>query len=250
MLLDYKLSKTPLTVERTGRLERKLSMNYFKTAGGALILIGVIGLELLFAAGIWFMIAVGMTPALGDAWSLVLASIAAPVIAILAIVLFVYGPRLKHIILEWEAENGRKYDERYQVYYNKPSYTLIVDVMKWIVFAADTAGILYRVSLESVSPVGKLLLIAVFELLAISPFFVGMLVHIVAHRPIAAIKRDAQYIREATEAQNEIDDALETRKRKRIPATARHGASPKSAALPELQASQQSQSQQSPNGKR
>ncbi len=232
-------------------------MNYFKTVGGALILIGVIGLELLFAAGIWYMIAIGMTPALGDVWSIVLACIAAPVIGILAIVLFVYGPRLKQIILEWEAENGEIWDEDAQVYHNKTSYTRIVDVMKWIVFLADTAGILYRVSLESVSLGSKLLLIAVFELLAVSPFFVGTLVHIVAHRPIAAIRRDAQYIRDVTEAQNEIDDALATRKRKRIPATARHGgnapaaqiAPPKSETLPEYQASQQGQSQ-SPNGSR
>src|SRR5579885_2482623 len=176
-------------------------MNYFKTVGGALILIGVIGLELLFAAGIWYMIAIGMTPALGDVWSIVLACIAAPVIGILAIVLFVYGPRLKQIILEWEAENGEIWDEDAQVYHNKTSYTRIVDVMKWIVFLADTAGILYRVSLESVSLGGKLLLIAVFELLAVSPFFVGTLVHIVAHRPIAAIRRDAQYIRDVPQAQ-------------------------------------------------
>src|SRR5438105_4683424 len=56
-------------------------MNYFRTIGGKLIFAGVIALETVFAAGIWFMISVGLFPALGD-WSSGLAFIVAPVEAV------------------------------------------------------------------------------------------------------------------------------------------------------------------------
>lgn len=196
-------------------------MNYFKTVGGALILAAVIGLETLFSAGIWYMIALGMTPALGPLIAGVLGVIVAPVIGIMALVLFVYSHRLKQLITEWEAENGNEYNEDAQVYYNKRSYTGIVTCMKWVVLLADTGGIIFRVMQEQGIPIfGQVLLGIVFELLAISPWFVGVLVHIVSHRPAYAIRRDVEYVREVTEAQNEMRDLQESQKRKRTPSTA------------------------------
>lgn len=230
-------------------------MNYFKTVGGILILIAVIGLETLFAAGVWYMISVGMEPALGNPWSGLLAGIVAPMIGVMALVMFVYGDRLKQLILEWEAENGALYDEESQVYYNDRSYTGIVTAMRWIVLIADTGGIVYRILLvEQASLFGKALLLVVFEALAISPWLVGTLVHIVAHRPAAAIRRDVAYTREVIAAQNEQADLLASQKRHKEPKTARVAGksqsalqSPKPAALPPYQASQQSE--QAMNGK-
>ncbi len=226
-------------------------MNYFKTVGGVLILLATIGLESLFAAGIWYMIAVGMYPALGSPFAYILAFIVAPIIGIMAIVMFVYGHRLKQIVLEWEAQNGKLWDEEHQVYHNKHSYTWFVDAMKWIVLFADTCAICYRILQEPVPWYGQALLAIVFEVLAISPWFVGTLVHIVATRPAYAIKRDVAYIREISEAQDELKDLQAERKaahkERKAPATARvttqHQAvlpSPKTSALPEYQASKES----------
>lgn len=232
-------------------------MNYFKTVGGALILVAVIGLETLFSAGIWYMLSVGMYPALGSPVSGILAFIVAPIIGMMALVMFVYGHRLKGVVLEWEAANGSEYDEEHEVYYNKHSYTAIVDAMRWIVLIADTAGILYRILQEQrISIVGQILLFIVFEALAVSPWLVGTLVHIVAHRPAAAIRRDVQYTREVIAAQSEMRELIDGQKRRKEPKTARVAGkqapalqSPKETALPTYQASQQSE-QSSVNGKR
>lgn len=196
-------------------------MNYFKTLGGVLILIAVIGLELLFSTGIWYMISVGFVPALGDLGAMILGLLVAPTIGIMALVLFVYSHRLKQLILEWEAENGEAYNEEHEVYYNEHSHTRIVTVMKWIVLIMDSAGIFFRVLQEPIPWYGKALLILVFELLAISPWYIGTLVHIVSHRPAYAIKNDVKYMRNVVEAQKERRDLLDSLKRPdKRPATA------------------------------
>ena len=227
-------------------------MNYVKTIGGALVLIAVIGLEILFSAGIWYMVAVGMAPALGwlSGW---LAGIVAPLIGLMALLMFVWGHRLKDIILEWEAVHGKQYDEDHEVYFNTLSYTGIVTGMKWLVLIADTAGILFRVSQESLPWHGYILLFIVFEALAISPWLVGTLVHIVSHRPVEAIRKDVSYARDVVDAQQAMKDIQESTRRKRIPPTARAGRemaahttnapaleSPKESALPKYQADMQS----------
>lgn len=189
-----------------------MKTGYFKTIGGGLILMAVIGLELLFSAGVWYMIRTGMVPALGDIGAILLASIVAPVIGIMALVLFVYSHRLNQLILEWEAENGAEYDETHQVYYNKNSLTWMVTLMKWVVLVMDTSGIAFRV-LQTQSPwYGQALLFIVFEMLAISPWYIGTLVHIVANRPAYAIRRDVAYMREVIGAQNEMDALNASRK--------------------------------------
>jgi hypothetical protein len=197
-------------------------MNYFKTAGGVLILIAVIGLETLFSAGIWYVISVGMTPALGPVGAPILAALVAPTIGIMALVLFVYSHRLKQMILEWEAENGDTFDEDHQVYFNKHSHTRIVLWMKWVVFLADSAGIFFRVLQEHIPWYGQGLLIFVFEMLAIAPWYIGTLVHIVSHRPAYAIRRDVAYMRDVVGAQNEMDALNASRRQPKAnrPATA------------------------------
>lgn len=216
-------------------------MNYFRSFGGILILLGVIALETLFGAGIWFMISVGLSPALGAIYANWLALIVAPVIAIMAIVMFCYGHELKRIILEYEAVHGKEWNEDAQVYFEPHSATWIVNTMKSVVVIADTAGIIYRILLEnSVSPLGKILLFIVFEALAISPWLVGTLVHIVAHRPIHAIRADFAYERQVIEANNEMDDVRKAQKarRKTIPPTARHApqiAAPQGESSPLVQ---------------
>lgn len=223
-------------------------MNYFKTVGGILILIATIGLETLFGAGIWYMIDVGMQPALGPVWSGLLALIVAPIIGIMAVVMFVYGHRLKQIVLEWEAQNGKIWSEEHQVYSNKRSLTWMVDAIKYIVIAADTGGIIYRVIQEHISIFGMVLIALVFEVLAISPWFVGTLVHIVATRPAYAIRREVGYIREVAAAQDELDAIHQRNKKQKTPATARIAGNnqpqldgPKDAALPIYQAGQESE---------
>lgn len=212
-------------------------MNYFKTLGGALILIAVIGLEILFSAGIWYMISVGMVPALGDLGASLLALVVAPVIGIMALILFVYSHRLKQLILEWEAENGDTYDEQHKVYYNKSSHTKIITIMKWIVLIADTGGIIFRVLQTNVPLFGQILLFIVFEMLAIAPWFIGTLVHIVSHRPAYAIRRDVAYMRDVVAAQNEMDDLKASRSgiRWRPPTAPRQEIAPaqRQQALPE-----------------
>src|SRR5205085_3198030 len=120
------------------------------------------------------------------------------------------------------------WNEEHQVYYNKWSYVNDVEVMKYIVLFADTCAILYRVLLEPVPWYGKALIAAIFEVLAVSPWFVGRLVHIVATRPAFAIRRDVAYIREVTSAQDELDDLQAERtaahKERKAPATARAAA--------------------------
>lgn len=213
-------------------------MNYFRTVGGTLILIAVIALEALFAAGIWYMIGIGLEPALGPGWSYVLATIVAPVVGTMAIVLFVYGHQLKSYILDFEAVNGTKYNKEFKVYFNSPSYTLIVDSMKIFVLAMDTAGIVYRLLLEPISLPGKILLFVVLELLALSPWLIGTLVYIVANRPAAAIRRDIDYIRDVNNAYNELKSFEEGKKKLKAPPTARHLtlAPTQSASLPPAQA--------------
>lgn len=196
-------------------------MNYFKTAGGVLTLIAVIGLEALFSTGIWYMISVGFVPALGTVGAQILGGLVAPTVGIMALVLFVYSHRLKQLILEWEAENGDSYNEDHQVYYNERSHTRIVSWMKWIVLLMDSAGIFFRVMQENIPWYGQALLIVVFELLAISPWYIGTLVHIVSHRPAYAIRRDVDYMRNVVAAQNERRDLLDSLKRPdKRPATA------------------------------
>lgn len=196
-------------------------MNYFKTIGGALILIAVVGLESLFSVGIWYMISVGFVPALGPTGAEILGGLVAPTVGIMALVLFVYSHRLKQLILEWEAENGDTYNEEHQVYYNRHSHTRIVNWMKIIVLLMDSAGILFRVLQEHIPWYGQALLIVVFELLAISPWYIGTLVHIVSHRPAYAIRRDVNYMRDVVGAQREKQDLLDSLKREdRRPATA------------------------------
>src|SRR5437763_8545956 len=125
-----------------------VSTNFFRTLGGALIFLGVAAVELLFAAGVWFMVSVGLAPALAG-WSPILAFIVAPVIAVMALVMFVYGDTLKRIILEYESVHGRDYDEESGVYSNgRWSATKIVEVCKAIVIVADSSGIVYRILLE------------------------------------------------------------------------------------------------------
>lgn len=209
-----------------------ITTNFFRTLGGSLIFLGVAAVEVLFAAGVWFMISVGLAPALGG-WSPVLAFIVAPVIAIMALVMFVYGETLKRIILEYESVHGRDYDEDTGVYTNGTwSATKIIGVIKAIVVVADTAGILYRISLEqNVSDTGKILLFIVLECCAVLPWFVGHLVHIVANRPVAGIQRDVQYVKSITAAHNDLEDLQDEQKarkearRKKIPATARYAPS-------------------------
>lgn len=212
-------------------------MNYFKTLGGALILIAVIGLETLFSVGVWFMVAVGFVPALGDIGAQILGGLVAPVIGIMALVLFVYSHRLKQLILEWEAENGDTYNEEHKVYYNKHSHTRILTVMKVVVMLMDSAGIFFRVLQEHIPWYGQTLLIIVFELLAISPWYIGTLVHIVSHRPAYAIRRDVDYMRDVVEAQKERQDLMDSLKHNdKRPATApRREIAPaqKQQALPE-----------------
>ena len=195
-------------------------MNYFKTAGGILILAAVIGLETLFSAGVWYMISVGMVPALGPVGADILAAIVAPVVGIMALILFVYSHRLVQLILEWEAENGKYYNEDHRVYYNKPSYKNIVTLMKWVVLLMDTGGIIFRVLQESIPWYGMALLAFVFEMLAISPWGIGILVHIISHRPAYAIRRDVEYMREVYGAQRELQEMRDSQKRDRRPPTA------------------------------
>lgn len=220
-------------------------MNYFKTVGGILILIATIGLETLFGAGIWYMIDVGMQPALGPVWSGLLALIVAPIIGIMAVVMFVSGHRLKQIVLEWEAQHGKQWNEEHEVYFNKPSLTWMVSAIKYIVIAADTGGIAYRVLQEHIPWYGKLLIFFVFEVLAISPWFVGTLVHIVATRPAYAIRREVEYVRDVTGAQDELKEIYARNKKQPRPATARIAGNnqfrpqidgPKEEALPKYQA--------------
>lgn len=221
-------------------------MNYFKTVGGILILVAVIGLELLFSAGVWYMVAVGMAPALGvlAGW---LAALVAPLIGLMALLVFVGGHRLHDIILEWEAIHGKKYDEDHQVYYNKPSYANIITAIKWLVLIADSAGISFRVFQEHLTWYGYLLLIIVFEALAIAPWLVGILVHIVAHRPAYAIRREVEYVRDVASAQDELKEIHERNKQRPVPVTARHAPNqpalpgPKEKALPQYQANQESE---------
>lgn len=196
-------------------------MNYFKTIGGALILVAVIGLEALFSVGVWYMIAVGFVPALGDIGAQVLGGLVAPTIGIMALVLFIYSHRLKQLILEWEAENGDSYNEDHKVYYNKHSHTNILTVMKVVVLLMDSAGIFFRVLQENIPWYGQALLVIVFELLAISPWYIGTLVHIVSHRPAYAIRRDVEYMRNVVEAQKERQELLDSLKHSdKRPATA------------------------------
>lgn len=210
-------------------------MNYFRTLGGILTLLSVIALEALFAAGIWFMIGVGLQPALGLSWSYVLATIVSPVVAIMAIVLFTYGHQLKSYILDYEAVHGTKYSSEYKVRFNSPSYTLIVDCMKWFVFLMDSAGIIYRLMLEPIPLPGKFLLGIVLELLALSPWLIGTIVYILANRPAEAIRRDIDYITEVEKAYEDLRSLNE--KKRKAPPTARHQlAPPQTASLPPAQA--------------
>lgn len=214
-------------------------MNYFKTLGGSLILIAMIGLDVLFSTGVWYMIAVGLVVVLGSIGAGVMALVVAPTIGIMMLILFMYGQRLKQMIIEWEAENGKYYNEEHRVYYNKHSLTWMVTCMKVIVTIMDTGGIAFRILQTQAPWYGQALLFLVFEMLAVSPWFIGTLVHIVAHRPAYAIRREVAYVRDVVEAQNERRNLLESLKRPkedyRPPTAPRHEIAPaqRQPALPE-----------------
>jgi len=231
---------------------------YFKTPGGILILSVVIGLSLLFGAGIWYMIAVGLLPALGVIGAYLLAWVVAPLVAILSIVMFTHGEQLKNYILDYEHVYGKhaKLDEQGEVlyYFNKPSAGWIITSMKGFVFVMDSAGITYRILMEPITLEGKALLWLVLELLALSPWLIGIVVYMVANRPAGAIRRDVEYLREITAAESEMDTLTQSQKkgaalpahmRKLLPAPKRE-----TPVFTPALVTEESQSQQSQNGKR
>jgi len=187
-----------------------------KRLAQALFIVPMIGLQILFAAGIWFMISTGMAPALGSIMAQVLALIVAPLVAVGAMVLFIWGEQIRRRVLEYEAvhnvfvsTNKQGEEEETQGH----SKTWIITAGKVAIFLADSAGITYRVLLLDVTTTGKVLLIIVFEILAISPWGLGTIFHMLTHRPAEAIARDADIIEDITDAEERMAIANERRRK-------------------------------------
>lgn len=197
-------------------------MNYFQTGGAGkwLILAIVGGLETVFAAGVWYMVGVGLAPALGLAAAEILAWIVSPMIALFGIMLFVFGEQLKKMILEYESVHGESVyakdnEDDPDIYYNKRSWTGLVTALKWGVFLMDSAGITYRLLETDATLFGRVLLCIFFELLALAPWGVGIILHMVANRPVVSIRSDVAYLRDVTDAQAEVKELTENLKKGR-----------------------------------
>src|SRR5215472_7256090 len=164
---------------------------FFKTPAGVAILIPIIGLALLFGAGIWFMIGIGMAGVLGDIYAYVLASIVAPLITILSVLTFVWGKEWAKYIEDHEYHYGahevKDKEGKLLHYENHFSRKHFIFIGKLTVFLMDCCGIWYRVLVDPVGLYGKIFLLIFGHLLAIAPWIIGEVVYAVANRPTSAI---------------------------------------------------------------
>lgn len=213
---------------------------FFKTPAGIAILIPIIGLAILFAAGIWFMIGIGMGGVLGPLYAYGLASIVAPLIALLSVLTFVWGKEwAKHIEdheYHYGAHEVKDEDGRLLHYKNKFSRKHFIFLGKLVVLLMDCCGIWYRVLVDPINFWGKVFLLIFGHLLAIAPWIIGEVVYAVANRPVSAIRRDAIRQRELVQIREEAR-AMTNTKENAIPAHMRNELpAPSEQVFPQLDA--------------
>lgn len=193
---------------------------FFKTPAGIAILVPIVGLALLFGAGIWFMIGIGMMPVLGMIYAYGLATIVAPLVALLSVLTFVWGKEWQKHIEDYEYHYGAhevKVDGKVHHYENWISRKWFIFIGKIIVLAMDSCGICYRVFVDPISFEGKIFLLIFGHLLAIAPWIIGEVIYAVANRPVSTIRRDAIRQRELVAIREEAK-AMTSAKEAVVPA--------------------------------
>ncbi len=231
--------------------------HYFRSKWAIVVVIMMILLSSVFGAGVWYMIAVGMYQALGPWGAYGLASIAAPIVAIASVTMFVFGEQIKKNTLDYEHVNGkievRDENDRligYKEAWSKANWVMII---KCAVFIMDSMGIWYRVLVEPIDWPGKILLIIFLEILAYIPWPIGQLVYMSAHRPAMAVRRDVDEIIEVASAHAELQQASNAfKKRATLPPHIRQALPAPQREAPNFTpalVTEEAQQHQSQNGK-
>lgn len=168
--------------------------------------IGVVGVELLFATGVYYMVSVLSEIVFPDFVSTVVGWVVGLFIFLLGVNLFLNGEYTLRDIEEYELVNG-KYAHKNENgdvtgYYNRPSRKWSVYVQYVLVIAADLTGLAYRI-MESHASYGQaVLLFCFFGILAGLPIVIGHALYAQMNKPVAAIQRDYMYQQQVTAIHN------------------------------------------------
>ena len=160
--------------------------------------IGVVGVELLFATGVFYMVSVLSNIVFPGIASSIIGLVVALFIFCLGVNLFLNGEYTLRDIEEYELENGKyirkDVNGKFLGYYNKFSTRKAAVYTQYaLVIGADLCGLGYRVMESHATQGQELLLFLFFGILAGLPIVIGHALYAQMNKPVAAVQREYTY---------------------------------------------------------